>query len=243
MIQNFFFDLYGTLVDIRTDESRPSLWRGTAEFYTLCGAPYKPDELRKRYLALCEEETASLAAKSPSLGQAEVEIELRNVFRRLFEEKGVDSVPEIRIEDAARLFRALSFRRKPRLMAGAQKTLTGLRRRGAHLYLLSNAQSCFTVPELRCLGLLEDVFDQIFLSSDFRVKKPSPVFFRAALDRAGLDAGEVLMIGNDPDADIRGADSVGMASRYYHTWQSPPNGTPLPASCREIGSLEELLEE
>lgn len=216
MIQNFFFDLYGTFVDIRTDESRPSLWRSTAEFYSLCGALYTPDELRKRYLALCEEETALLAAKSPSLGQAEVEIELRSVFRRLFEEKGVDAVPEIRIEDAARLFRSLSFRKKPRLMAGAKKTLTGLRRRGTHLYLLS---------------------------SDFGVKKPSPVFFRAALDRAGLDAGEVLMIGNDPDADIRGADSVGMASRYYHTWQSPPRGTPLPASCREIGSLEELLEE
>lgn len=32
MYKNYFFDLYGTLVDIRTDERKPSLWRGAAEF-------------------------------------------------------------------------------------------------------------------------------------------------------------------------------------------------------------------
>ena len=38
MYKNYFFDLYGTLVDIRTDEQKPSLWRDLAEFYSLCGA-------------------------------------------------------------------------------------------------------------------------------------------------------------------------------------------------------------
>ncbi len=240
MYDNYFFDLYGTLVDIRTDEGKPSLWRGAAEFYSRCGAPFTPAELRERYLALCAEETAALAAACPALGTEGVEIELRAVFRRLFEEKGL-SVPAARVDDAALLFRTLSFRRTPRLMKGAEKTLAGLRRRGARLYLLSNAQSCFTVPELRRLGLLEGVFDGIFLSSDFGVRKPSPAFFRRALARAGLSASGVLMVGNDPEADIRGADSVGMASRYLHSWQSPPRTAPLPESCREIGSLEELL--
>ena len=40
MFENYFFDLYGTLVDIRTDERKLSLWRGVAEFYSVCGAPY-----------------------------------------------------------------------------------------------------------------------------------------------------------------------------------------------------------
>ena len=199
--KNLFFVLYGTLVDIRTDELKPSLWRGAAEFYSLCGAPYAAAEIRTRYLALCAEETQMLAEAHPALGAEGVEIELRNVFRRLFEEKDVP-VTATQVEDTAVLFRLLSFCRRPRLMKGAKRTLSGLRRQGARMYLLSNAQSCFTIPELRQLGLLDGVFD----------------------------------------ADIRGADSVGMESRYLHSWQSPPRGFRLPESCREIMSLEELLE-
>lgn len=242
MYKNYFFDLYGTLVDIRTDERKPSLWRGAAEFYSLCGASYTAAEIRSRYLGLCAEETEMLAGAHPELGREGVEIELRNVFRRLFEENGI-SVSEMQVDDTALMFRLLSFSRKPRLMRSVKKTLTGLRQRGARLYLLSNAQSCFTIPELRQLGLLDGVFDGIFLSSDFGSRKPAPDFFHAALTRAGLPASEVLMVGNDPVTDIRGADRVGIESRYIHSWQSPPRGFALPESCREILSLEELLQD
>ena len=242
MYENYFFDLYGTLVDIRTDERKPSLWQGVAEFYSLCGAFYTPEEIHACYLALCAEETERLAEAYPALGTEGVEIELRNVIRRLFEEKGINVSAE-RVEDTAMLFRSLSFCREPRLMDGAKKTLDGLREHGAHLFLLSNAQNCFTIPELRRLGILDGVFDGIFLSSDFGSKKPAPAFFNAALAQAGLSGSAVLMVGNDPTADIHGADSVGMKSRYIHSWQSPPRGFLLPESCREIISLEELLED
>ena len=242
MYKNYFFDLYGTLVDIRTDEQKPSLWQGAAEFYSLCGAPYTAAEIHARYLALCAEETEILAEACPALGTQGVEIELRNVFRRLFQEKGI-TVSATRVEDIAVLFRLLSFDREPCLMKGVKETLEELRRQGVHLYMLSNAQSCFTIPELRRLGLLDGFFDGIFLSSDFGSKKPFPAFFHAALARAGISGSEVLMVGNDPDADIRGADAVGMKSRYIHSWQSPPRGLILPESCREIQSLEELLKD
>lgn len=233
-----FFDLYGTLIDIRTDEKKPSLWRGLARCYSLGGAPYAPSELRECYLALCAEETAALAKKS-GLGEDEVEIELRHVFRRLYAEKGV-RVSAARLDDTAIAFRALSYTSTPRLMPGARRTLDGLRQRGARLFLLSNAQSCFTVPELRLLGLSKS-FDQIFLSSDFGCKKPSAAFFHAAMAAAGVTAEEIVMVGNDPDADIRGADSCGIGSCYFHTHQSPPPSGTLPDSCREIRALTDLL--
>ena len=163
-----------------------------------------------------------------------------SLLTRSLEEKGA-AVSDERLADTARLFRALSYRRAPRPMKGARRTLDELRRRGAKLYLLSNAQSCFTVPELQLLGLA-DAFDGIFLSSDFGCRKPSPAFFRAALARAGASPESSLMVGNDPDADIRGADAVGMVSRYIHSPQSPPRGAPLPGSCREIASLTDLLK-
>ena len=79
MYKNYFFDLYGTLVDIRTDEQKPSLWRDLAEFYSLCGASYTLEEIRERYFALCADETTVLAEACPELGKDSVEIELHRL--------------------------------------------------------------------------------------------------------------------------------------------------------------------
>ena len=43
------FDLYGTLVDIRTDETRPRLWEELAAWYRENGAAYEPEELKEAY--------------------------------------------------------------------------------------------------------------------------------------------------------------------------------------------------
>ena len=55
MYKNYFFDLYGTLVDIRTDESLPQLWQEAACWFGEKGIAYDPDELRKKYEILCRE--------------------------------------------------------------------------------------------------------------------------------------------------------------------------------------------
>ena len=52
------FDLYGTLVDIRTDEEQEELWERLALFYAYYGAWYLPDELRSSYRRLTREMTA-----------------------------------------------------------------------------------------------------------------------------------------------------------------------------------------
>ena len=61
MYHNFIFDLYGTLVDIHTNENKTSLWKRLALFYSFQGASYTGRELRNRYRQL---ETA--ASKVPS---------------------------------------------------------------------------------------------------------------------------------------------------------------------------------
>jgi putative hydrolase of the HAD superfamily len=88
------------------------------------------------------------------------------------------------------------------------------------IYLLSNAQRIFTEPELKLLNIY-DCFDGIVISSDEGCKKPSPRFYRALLDRYSLDPKESIMIGNDPDADIKGAQSVGLDTLYIHSNISP----------------------
>ena len=54
--QNYIFDLYGTLVDIHTDENKASLWKKIAVYFSAQGAGYTAKELKNRYIALIHEE-------------------------------------------------------------------------------------------------------------------------------------------------------------------------------------------
>ena len=205
--KNYIFDLYGTLADIRTDEKSPTLWKKAALYYTENGAPYEAAELRREYLRLCRAEQGRHRAPL-------YEIELRKVFRALYAAKGV-TPDRRRVEETAVFFRLVSLRKLQRYPWVAP-VFSALRERGARLFLLSNAQSCFTVPELRALGLL-DAFDGIVISSDAHIKKPSPKIMRKLLTRYDLAVGESLMIGNEQGCDVAVAHAVGMDALYLQT--------------------------
>lgn len=49
------------------------------------------------------------------------------------------------------------------------------------------------------------------------VGKPAPAFFQAALDSLGLEATEVLMVGDDVEADVLGALDVGLRAALVRT--------------------------
>jgi putative hydrolase of the HAD superfamily len=87
------------------------------------------------------------------------------------------------------------------------------------VYLVSNAQSCFTLDELRATGLY-DLFDGIIISSDVGVKKPWREIFDIAFDRFGISAGDSIYVGNDMRDDILGASRAGLRTLYIHTAQS-----------------------
>ncbi len=205
--RNYIFDLYGTLADIRTDENSPVLWRKTAFWYAQHGALYTGGQLWRRYLAFCEAEQAK--HDDPFY-----EIELRNVFRALFAEKNVAADEDL-IRSTAIFFRIESTR-KLRLYPWVMPTLRKLRAAGKRLYLLSNAQACFTGPELKALGLA-DLFDGILLSSDAGVKKPSLQIMETLLETYDLRAEESLFTGNDQHSDIALAKAFAMDCLYLET--------------------------
>jgi phospholysine phosphohistidine inorganic pyrophosphate phosphatase len=47
--------------------------------------------------------------------------------------------------------------------------------------------------------------------------KPEPAFFQAAANRLGVPAGEILMVGDDIESDIGGAQSAGMQAALVRT--------------------------
>lgn len=211
MYHNYIFDFYGTLADIRTDEENPYLWKKMSEIYSATGAAYQPEEL-KRMFRILEKRECEL------LGTEDAEPDLTKVFALLYQEKG-GSCDAVQARMTAVTFRALS-REFLRAYDGVRELLEELKGRGKRVFLLSNAQTDFTRPEIEMLGLTS-YFDAIFISSEQGCKKPSPVFFEKLLKKFDLKPSESIMIGNDESADIAGAKQAGMDSLYIHTAISP----------------------
>ena len=229
---DYIFDLYGTLADVHTDESPAAFWKRTALDARLsCDG----ETLRNTYLHLCADEVARAHAAHPDVPEPLIEPELNNVFTRLFTRFGVG----VDAQAFARLFRKNStvFIRP---MPHAIETLDALRLRGSRVFLLSNAQACFTNDELVFLDLAGR-FDGVLLSSDAGMKKPYRGLFERLLSTYGIDRETALMVGNDAVADIGGATDAGLSSAYIHTWSSGAHPESLPPSCREIKDLFDLL--
>ena len=233
---SFIFDLYGTLADIHTDETLPSLWTGAAADANAFGTSYDAASYRAAYLSLCADEVRLRMLQLPSVPEEYAEPELLHVFQRLLSEGGADSA------DAAPML-AKRFRERSTLRIGrmphALETLDALRLAGKRVFLLSNAQACFTNDELERLDL-KDRFDAVLLSSDAGMKKPYHGVFERLIDSCGIDRSTALMVGNDAVADMGGAHAAGVRGAYIHTWQSGTYPAALPDGCFEIKDLLEL---
>ena len=216
---NYIFDLYGTLVDIHTEENDPLVWKKLALFYGYYDADYSSEELKERYAAIIAgEEYKMKSEKKDDAHEAHPEVQIEEVFQKLFEEKGVKADPTLAVH-AGQFFRILSTD-YVKLYDGVTDLLEALKKKGKKIYLLSNAQRIFTEYEMHTLGIAK-YFDDIFISSTCGVKKPDSRFFQLLIDKYNLDITKSVMIGNDGISDIAGAKSVGLDTFYIHSNISP----------------------
>ncbi len=221
------FDLYGTLVDIHTEEN-DLVWEKTAFYFGFYGAHYTPAELKAAF----EQELIAREARAGQSYECFPDIPFEEILASLFRAKGItDDARGLGIH-AAQLFRIASLE-YIRLYPGVREALARFRAMGCRLWLLSNAQRIFTAYELRHLELGEE-FDGIYISSDYGCRKPDSRFYRALLEEQGLEAGRCLMIGNDLYTDIGGARNVGMATLYMHTALTPAD-QPAADPCKDDG--------
>lgn len=220
MYHNYIFDLYGTLVDIHTNESNSYLWDKTAQIYSALGAEYTKTELKREYKKLCN----SLQEK---LKEDYGEIELKEAFYQLFAQKGVNPSEEL-VLYVAQTFRVLS-RKYVSVYPEIIDLLESLKKSGKKIYLLSNAQAVFTIPELKQTKIY-DYFDGIVISSEVGICKPNSDFMQHLLSKYKLNISESIMIGNDKNCDIAIANAFNMDSLYIHSNISPNNEETIKAT-------------
>lgn len=84
---------------------------------------------------------------------------------------------------------------------------------------------------------LKPYFNLILSAEDVGVNKPHPKVFQTALKQTGATAEESLMIGDSYEADILGAQQVGMYTLHFN----PKKETPKPKT-KEIHTLLDLMK-
>lgn len=212
MYTNYIFDLYGTLIDINTDEESTEFWYKLSLFYSFKGALYTAEELKESYITLDKSHLDNLTDTNYP------DFPLENVFSKLYTNKNIIPSDEL-IIDTAHFFRTSSIK-YIKLYDNVINLLELLKKKGKKIYLLSNAQRIFTLYEMRLLGI-EKYFDDILFSADYKVCKPDENFYTTLINKHNLNIKNSIMIGNDYICDIEGASNVGLDSLYLHSNLSP----------------------
>jgi putative hydrolase of the HAD superfamily len=95
------------------------------------------------------------------------------------------------------------------LIPGTGAMLATLRGR-YRLGLLSNFTHPPAAQEIIARLGLGPFFEVVLISGDLGYRKPHPLVFRALVDRLGVAEEEIAFVGDDPVADIHGAQQVGL---------------------------------
>lgn len=156
-----------------------------------------------------------------------VEQTTRNLLRSQLAAMGIEEVAEeVIAEGIRRLYRV--SQQHWHLEEDAVETLEYLRANGRRLGIVSNAGDDEDVQTLVNNAGFRPYFDFIISSAAEGVRKPHPQIFQTALDHWGFLPEEVIMVGDTLEADILGAQQVGI----FGVWITR-RADPLPDSSAE----------
>jgi len=133
-------------------------------------------------------------------------------------------------------------------MPHAAETLRALRSR-AVLALATNAadsEEAEIWSALRRAGL-DTLLDKVYCQRRIGHKKPSGAFFDAVLADLGVPAAQVVLVGDDEQADVAGANACGIRAVWYNPRTAEERTSPLVKTVHDLrdlpGALEKFWEE
>jgi putative hydrolase of the HAD superfamily len=133
-----------------------------------------------------------------------------------------------------------AYQHARRSVPGALELLGAVRSR-AKVAIVTNNVVAEQIEKLAHLGMT-DLVDVLVISEEAGVQKPDAAIFRIALQRAGAEADDAVMIGDSWGSDVLGARAAGIRAVWLNRARLP---CPGPGLCAEIQSLlptESVLE-
>ncbi len=207
--ESFIFDLYGTLIDIRTDEWAIETWLKWCEFLDKEGIKHPtPEVFREEFFAKDRE-----YRQRPTRFDYP-EIDVLEVYDELFYKYGNAPIDKERLFEISYRFREASTVYK-KLFPGVEAFLKGLRSIGKGVYILSNAQSSYTLYEIQEFKL-DEMCDDYIMSSDFRCMKPDKAFYDEIIKRNNIVRDKAIMFGDSYENDYLGAINSGLSAIWLN---------------------------
>jgi len=233
MKKGIFFDLYGTLIDILTDENDPWVYATLSRYLLYRGIKIVPKELKRTYF-----EDIQFQLKQSD--EAYPEVDVYKIFSNMMHRYGNKTYSKSAIVDTAVLFRSLTMRRFE-VFQGVYEVLASLVEK-YELALISDAQWVFTEPEMAMLGLTP-FFKFRFLSSRFGFKKPDVRLFDIAMKKLMIKPEESVYIGDNPPKDLMGAKKAGMKFILFRSEYKPNNDFQPDRHFNDYSELLKIIEE
>ncbi len=219
MIKGVLFDLDNTLTDFV--KMKEQAIAAAVEAMIDMGLPLSHEEATRRIFQIYDREG----------------IEYQHVFDQFLRETVG------RVDPALLAAGIIGYRRAREsnlvLYPHVRMTLIGLLKRGLRLAVISDAPSLQAWQRLHHLSL-QYFFDHVITYDDTGERKPSPAPFERAMQLLGLRPDELLMVGDWPERDMRGASALGIRTvfaRYGDTF-----GTRVSGADFEIDDAAEILE-
>lgn len=125
--------------------------------------------------------------------------------------------------------------RQTRIMEDADVILDYLRRK-YHLSIITNGFNDVQEIKMKCCGL-DKYFERVFTSETIGYKKPDPEIFYHAMEELGIEKSNVLMIGDNPVADVMGAQNAGITPLLFN-----PTGKTRSDCTLQVSRLIELMK-
>lgn len=225
--QVIIFDLFQTLIDIKSDEDDPMVYDFMSTWFSYQGIYITPIQLKASYRVLCHTKLTTNHAQYP-------DIDIGTVFQEIMIAAGAKPNDSL-VQHACTLFRQLtttSLNIYPETIGILQALQPRVR-----LALVSNTQRLFSLPELMKFKL-ESYFEQIIFSSDLTARKPNPKIFQAALAKLQVAPQEVVFVGDNLFDDIWGAQQSGMQTVWIKRGVPDrfPSGFVRPTPNRQVAA-------
>ena len=115
------------------------------------------------------------------------------------------------------------------------ESLNLLKQQNYSLGIITNGRTVFQSHSIRGLGI-KDYFDTIVISEAEQIRKPQPEIFYTALSRLDATAETSVYIGDNPQADVRGAKNAGLKAIWKRNqfWYEPTEADAIVDGLNEI---------
>jgi len=132
---------------------------------------------------------------------------------------------------------------KVEAMPHAIDVLTELRPR-TMLAIATNAADSEEAEIRAALGRvgLNKLLDKVYCYRKIGHKKPSKEFFEHLLADLGLEKSQVIMVGDDFEADVIGANNCGIRAIWYNSRTEENRESPMHRTVHDLRALPQALE-